>query len=184
MKDTIRKELKQKRANMDKESAKALSIMAEEHFLSCHLYQSSDTIMLYVPLGNETQTQLITDACFADGKTVVLPVTDSETYEITAHILSPDDSLKTGAFSVSEPASGEEINKSKIDLVIVPGIGFTKEGDRIGFGKGCYDRFLSGYEGVTAGLCYDFQITEFDASSEDIPVDYLITPSGIIDCNL
>lgn len=184
MKDAIRKELKQRRANMDKDTVQNLSTMAQEQFLTSKLYQSCDTIMLYLPLGNETQTQMIVKKCFEDGKKVLLPVTDAKTYEITAHILSPDDSLKKGAFSVSEPESGAEFDKRKIDLIIVPGIGFTKKGDRIGFGKGCYDRFLADYKGITLGLCYDFQVVDFQGSGDDIPVDYLITPSGITDCNL
>ena len=70
MKDAIRKELKQRRANMDKDTVQNLSTLAQEQFLTSKLYQSCDTIMLYLPLGNETQTQIIVKKCFEDGKKV------------------------------------------------------------------------------------------------------------------
>ncbi|MBE7016024.1 MAG: 5-formyltetrahydrofolate cyclo-ligase [Ruminococcaceae bacterium] len=182
MKDEIRKQLKEKRANMDKSTVHSLSTLAQEHFLSSELYLSSKTIMLYIPLKNETETDIILKRCLEDGKTVLLPVTDPETYRITPHVFTSYDALKKGAFSVSEPSSEATLSKKDIDLVVVPGIGFSKDGERIGFGKGCYDQFLSGYEGIAVGLCYDFQVAEFQSTPQDVPVDYIVTPSGITDC--
>ena len=70
------------------------------------------------------------------------------------------ENLKEKKFGVMEPDFGEEIKYNEIDLVIVPGVAFDINGNRIGFGKGYYDRFLRGYNGKTIVLAYDFQVLE------------------------
>ena len=139
--------------------------------------------MLYMPLGNETDTSDITEAAFKDGKKVAFPVTDAETGEITPYYATENTQFKQGAFSVNEPNNDDIAALSDIDVIVVPGIAFDKSGARVGFGKGCYDRLLKQSCAVKVGLCYDYQVCDWIAMDEfDVNMDYLVTESGMINC--
>ena len=86
-------------------------------------------------------------------------------------------------FSVLEPCGTETADIKKIDAVLVPGIAFDKNGARVGFGKGCYDRFLKNVSAIKIGVCYDFQICEKICDEEhDIKMDFLISENGMYKC--
>lgn len=183
MKNQIRKSNKIKRAEMTSFEVKSKSRDAAEKFLSSGLYKSADTIMLYMPLGNETKTEDIIKAAFSDGKKVVFPVTDKSTGEITPYYADKDTEFKCGAFAIYEPHGTEIADAGNVDVFVVPGIAFDKNGARVGFGMGCYDRFLQGCDGIKVGLCYDFQICrQIVADEHDIKMDYIVTESRIINC--
>lgn len=152
-------------------------------FLNTDIYENAGTIMLYLPLGNEIDTLDILKTAFADGKRCVLPVTDAKTGVITPCEVWKNTEFKKGAFSVLEPVEKNAVEKSEIDVFIVPGIAFDKSGARVGFGKGCYDRLLFGVSAIKIGYCYDFQLCdEIPAENHDIKMDFLITESGLIKC--
>ncbi|MBQ7901557.1 MAG: 5-formyltetrahydrofolate cyclo-ligase, partial [Clostridia bacterium] len=156
---------------------------AAKAFLSSIIYKSCRQLMLYMPIGNETDTSDIKEAAFNDGKKVVFPVTDAKTGEITPCYATGNTQFKQGAFSVYEPCNYDIAALTDIDVIVVPGIAFDKCGARVGFGKGCYDRLLKQSCAVKVGLCYDYQICErIDADEFDVNMDYLVTESGMIKC--
>lgn len=180
-KSEIRKIYKQKRADMNKADVAEKSRMAAEAFIASKLYRNASQLMLYMPLGNETDTAAIIAAALADGKKLVLPLTDRKTYEITPVLWDGESELREGAFSVKEPADARLADISRLDLVIVPGISFDMSGARVGFGKGCYDRFLEGISAVKLGFCYDFQLADkIPADEHDVKMDFLVTESGLV----
>ena len=139
--------------------------------------------MLYMPLKNETDTADIINAAFADGKSVIFPVTNSETGGITPYYAKADTQFCVGAFQVREPRTKDVADTGDIDIILVPGIAFSKNGVRVGFGKGCYDRLLKDTNAVKVGYCYDFQLCdEILADSHDVNMDYIVSESGIIKC--
>ncbi len=181
MKNQIREQNKIKRRAMDKTQVAEKSKRAAKAFLQSELYKNARQIMAYLPLGNETDTSEIIDAAFGDGKRLVLPVTDHKTGEITPCVYEKDTKLTKGAFSVTEPSKIVPADMSKTDVVLVPGIAFDLSGNRVGFGKGCYDRLLKDTAAVKVGLCYDYQICpEIPADEHDVRMDLLITESGAI----
>ncbi len=183
MKNEIRLICKNKRKEMTKEDVERKSISAQNAFLDSRLYKDSRVIMLYYPIGNETDTRLIAKTAFSDGKRLVYPVTDEKTGEITPFYADENNEFHIGAFSVPEPEKKNTACKEDIDIVIVPGIAFGSSGARIGFGKGCYDRFLKNIKAVKAGFCYDFQVCGgFAGEEHDISMDFLITESGVRTC--
>lgn len=183
MKSIIRDEMKIKRKAMSREEVMVKSLIAQSTFLDSDIYRDSETLMLYIPIGNETSTLEIIEKAHNDRKTVLVPVTDSKTYELSAHRITRDSVFEKGTFSVTEPKEKAVFEASKIDVVLVPGVAFSRDGNRIGFGKGCYDKFLKGTEAIKVGFCYDFQVTdEFYADSFDIEMDCLITEKEFIDC--
>lgn len=183
MKNEIRKAYKRKRSQMSIDDVTSKSESAAKMFLGSSIYRNCDTIMLYMPLGKETDTRLIAESAFSLGKKVVFPVTDADSGEITPYYAMKDTEFSTGAFSVSEPCGTNQAQVSHIDVVVVPGIAFSKNGARVGFGKGCYDRLLAKSDAVKVGFCYELQICEnIPADEYDIAMDYVVTEKEFINC--
>lgn len=176
----IRKICKEKRNSMFIDDVTEKSTMASKLFLSSEIYKNSKYIMLYMPLGNETDTSLILDLALHEGKRVVLPVTDVDNTDIIPCTVSKDTSFKIGSYNIIEPDKNEKVNKTEIDVILVPGIAFGRNGARVGFGKGYYDKFLKGTKAIKVGFCYEFQLfDEIDADIHDIPMDYIVTENSI-----
>lgn len=183
MKNKIRKQNKLKRAQMEDAEVKEKSALAAGNFLGSDIYKSCTSLMLYMPLKNETDTAEIINAAFADGKRAIFPVTNSETGVITPYYAKADTEFCVGAFGVREPNTKEAAATCDIDVILVPGIAFSRKGVRVGFGKGCYDRLLKDTNVVKVGFCYDFQLCdEISADSHDVNMDYIVSESGIIKC--
>lgn len=89
--------------------------------------------------------------------------------------------LKTGSYGIIEPQGNGITDLSVIDMIIIPGIAFDKKRNRLGRGKGYYDRLLPQVTGCKIGICYDCQITDLlPTEKHDIPMNYIISESGII----
>ena len=83
--------------------------------------------------------------------------------------------MHLGSFRIEEPDGDDTVDIDDIDLVIVPAVAYDRHGNRVGRGKGYYDRLLSRSRATTIGICYDFQLfDEFDTDDFDIPVDYVV----------
>ena len=183
MKNRIRNRYKEFRRSISETEVREKSRLAAQVFLNSDLYKNSKIIMLYMPLKNETDTGEIIKQAFADGKRLAFPVTERENGEITPYFAESDTAFKKGNFSVFEPCNTQEADPEKIDVVIVPGIAFDKSGNRIGFGKGCYDKFLKGTKAVRIGYCYEAQLCEeILTDSLDERMDWIITEKGLIEC--
>lgn len=182
-KEELRKINKEKRRELLKDDINEKSVKATKIFLESNIYKTANTIMLYYPLGNEMDTSYIFKSAIDDGKTVAFPITDIKTNELTAIVADSDTQFSKGEYKIFEPESDNAIDKDKIDVVIVPGIAFDKNGNRIGFGKGCYDRFLKDTNAIKIGFGYEFQMTnEILADSFDVCMDYLICENGLVNC--
>ena len=159
------------------------SALACKAFIQSDFYKNSNCIMIYKRLGNETDTEPIIKQALADNKRLVFPVTDQKSGKITPYYADGSTKFDIGGFSVSEPKNSEIANPLDINVVIIPGIAFDKLGARVGFGKGCYDMFLPQTKAIKIGFCFDVQLADkIPASHHDINMDYIITESGIIDC--
>lgn len=183
MKNEIRKANKMKRSSMEKAEVLEKSRIASKIFLESEIYKNAKQIMLYMPLGNETDTTDIISKAFADGKKLIFPITDAQTGEITPCYADENTQFTKGAFSVNEPSDMDVADTGEVDVILVPGIAFDRSGSRIGFGKGCYDRLLTNTYSVKVGFCYEFQLCDKIPSEEhDIKMTYIITENGIINC--
>ena len=182
MKNQLRQKIKQLRREMPAHEIFHKSHRASQIFLSTDIYKNARQIMLYSRLGNETDTSEIINAAFADGKRLVFPVTERTTGIITPFYADKNTVFEKGNFSVSEPVGTQVADTSKTDVIIVPGIAFDKSGNRIGYGKGCYDKFLKTSNAIKIGFCYDFQICDYiPCDKHDIKMDFLITENEIIE---
>ena len=178
-KEQLRKALKEKRKNLSAAEVDEKSTLVTEIFLESDVYKKASTIMLYMPIRNEVDTGKIISKGFADGKKLVFPVTDRESGIITPYFADGKTEFKKGAFSVPEPSLREKMRLEEIDVVLVPGIGFDYFGNRIGFGKGCYDMLLCKCNALKIGVCYEFQLLEkIPYDEHDIKMDYILTETG------
>lgn len=139
------------------------------------LLENKKIIMFYLNTKNEVKTDFMLKD-FED-KEIFLPKVEGE--EMFAVKFEGFDKLINGAFNIREPLSN--IKAEKIDAVIVPLVAVTRNGVRIGKGKGYYDRFLRDKNVLKIGICYDFQIVEkINKEIQDINLDYIITNKEII----
>ncbi len=174
MKNQIRKEIRKKRESMTREEVISKSRKITEKFLNSEYYQNAETIMSYISIKNEIEMTEINRRVLEDRKTLLFPVIEGE--YIKAIKTDSLKKLEEKKFGVIEPVCGEESEKADIDLIIVPGVAFDKRGNRIGFGKGYYDRFLKGYRGKKIALAYEFQLVDrIETEEHDERVDEIIT---------
>lgn len=142
--------------------------------LSQHeLWQNAQTILAFSPLADEPDIfPLISNT---KGKTILLPVIKEDTLEIKEY-KSPNDLAQEKRFGVLEPTGKVYTDLQKIDLVIVPGVAFTKEGKRLGRGKGYYDKLLKKLTCPFVGISFSFQILDNIPTEEhDVILSHIIS---------
>ena len=186
MKETIRRELRQNLAAMRDGLRQELSARACEVLLSLPEYRRAATVMAYIPLPDELDISPATRAAWGQGKVVVMPRiiwAQHELRPIVTHNLEED--LMASRHGLREPAGSEELSLSKIDLAIVPAVGFDRRGHRMGRGGGFYDRFLARPElrASTVGITFEKQILkELPVLSHDRRVQMIVTDNGVHRC--
>ena len=185
IKSQIRKDIKQLRLSLSPQEIAAASKRIAEFVISAPWYVNAKTLMLYLPIKNEADTSYIMSHALQNGKTVALPITNHADFSLSCACITSSDDLTDGVFNTKEPdaAKAKPILPSEIDLVIVPALAFDRCGFRVGYGKGCYDRFLPSVrpDCVKAGINYSFAIVDkIEASPHDVRMDYIITENEII----
>ena len=154
-----------------------------EHLQSWKTYRSSTHLFCYVSFRSEVDTIPIIETSLRMGKTVAVPRINMDTGEMKALVIeNTGPSLEPGAYGILEPAEGcVELDYRKLDLIIAPGLAFTSRGERLGYGGGFYDRFMERHIHATAcALSYDcLMLDQIPVKGHDIPVDYVITESGV-----
>lgn len=182
MKNELRKKYLALRSSKDKAELKEASEKIVRKLFSVEELQQAKTIMVYVSFGSEVETTELIEELLKSGKIVCVPLCNSRELSMTARKITGLSDLSCGAYGIKEPGkTAPVISKENIDFVVVPGCVFSKEGQRIGYGKGYYDRFLRGMKAVSCGLAYDFCIVdELPYEETDIPLDMVITQSEII----
>ena len=160
-KNSLRKSVLSFRSSLDKNDVLSMSADIFRQFLSIEKIQTSSKFMLYVDFRNEVATRDIISKLLDLGKEVYLPVTlKEETKLIPKRIFSLDD-LVPGAYGILEPnVDAPIIDPSLLDVVVVPGSAFDKNGYRTGYGGGYYDRFLENTDAIRVGVCFDFQLVD------------------------
>jgi 5-formyltetrahydrofolate cyclo-ligase len=181
-KQAVRRRLRETLAGMTDADRHAKSVAACRFVCGSPEFAAAHVVMLYLSTPTEVDTASIALRCWQDGKQVVVPkVSWDQRRMLPVEISSLKDGLTTTG-PVREPIAGKPIPLDLIDLVIVPGLGFTPTGYRIGRGMGFYDRFLAQPEfiGMTCGLSFQEQVIEsLPLLDHDVPLGMLVTDRGI-----
>jgi 5-formyltetrahydrofolate cyclo-ligase len=138
------------------------------------------TVMLFWSFGSEVPTGSLIERLHARGVVVALPRIEGGALVPIRY--APGDPTTTTTFGAEEPVADARIDASTIDVVAVPGVAFDREGRRIGYGGGYYDRFLRGLPAFTVGLVFGLQVVEQDLPTGrfDLPVDAIVTEDETI----
>ena len=188
-KATIRKETLEKRKSQDPKMRAAKSRSIIRALLNYREFQKADKILIYLSMDGEVGTDDLLGRAFELGKRVCVPIVNQDSEELlVSELPGPESSFRLGSFGVREPVE-EDLNfvpPDQIDLVVVPGLAFDRQGGRIGYGKGYYDRLLGrlGSEVPRIALAFDFQVLDAVPQDEnDIRVDAIITEKSTMNCS-
>ena len=144
---------------------------------------SAHTVLFFAPLPDELDVWPVLELSLALGTTCALPFFDVREKTYGARVLNNlATEIIAGKFGVREPAAGcAEMPLDQFDLVLVPGMAFDLSGNRLGRGRGFYDRLLEKVSGIKCGVGYDFQLLEkIPAEPHDAKVDFMLTPSRCV----
>ena len=177
MKAELRKKILQEMKAISQEQKQAMDRALTERFLRHPFYQEAKTIATYLSFTHEFQTQGLIKRALKEGKKVLIPKTYPKGC-MEFVVYDPQQLVKT-SFGLLEPQGDlEVVEPSQIDLIHVPGLAFTTEGYRIGYGGGYYDRYLENFAGHTMSTIYPCQIQNFNSEDHDIPVQEVLIYEG------
>ncbi|MDU1466354.1 MAG: 5-formyltetrahydrofolate cyclo-ligase [Streptococcus mitis] len=177
MKSELRKQVLQEMKAIPRERKQAMDQVLTEGLLQHPFYQEANTIATYLSFPHEFQTQELIEQALRDGKKVLIPKTYPKG-RMDFVVYNPQQLVKT-SFGLLEPQGNlEVVDASQIDLIHVPGLAFTTEGYRIGYGGGYYDRYLEHFTGHTLSMIYPCQVQDFIPENHDIPVQEVLIDEG------
>ena len=173
-KKELRRQIRELKRAMTNEQIDAASARLGELFLNCPQYKQAKTIYGYLPYNQEVRTVPMLEQAMKEGKRVAVP----KCYGDEMRFIYMDDLSKVekGYANIPEPIADDPVADDPTALVLMPGMAFTTDGKRMGYGGGFYDKFLAAEPNhPTVALCYAFQMVE-DLPTEDydIPVDCVL----------
>jgi len=183
LKTEIRKQAQRDRLLLNDATYQALNKSLLEQFKTLDFGQIK-TLHIFLPIAEkkEPDTFLLIEWLTKNHPKIkiIVPRADFETALMTNHEYLGIDDLKKNLYNILEPQKGN-LHTGAVDLVLVPLLAFDKQGYRVGYGKGFYDRFLEGLNAQKIGLSLYPVIEKIDDVNEhDIRLDFCITPTGII----
>lgn len=177
-KETLRRELLNRRRSMDK-----CTKQKSDDFIHTKLMALMDEIkprqaLCYVSTPIEVDTRRFLSEFLTRGEVYVPRCAEGNMRFFRIRSLTE---LRAGAFGIPEPVGSEEFRGGRDSVCITPALSFDRSGYRLGYGGGYYDRFLKSYPGLSVGICYRSFLGEIPREPFDFPVDLLITDEETLD---
>lgn len=183
VKKELRTKLRSILASIPPETIQERSHLAAKLLFNEPEYRQSEIMMVYLSLPQEADTTPIVLQAWQDGKKIVAPQISWESHQmIPIEISNLDEDVAGNQLGVREPIRGLPIPIQLVDLVIVPGLAFDPFGNRLGRGRGFYDRFLGKpeFRGKTCGLALEAQVVgSIPAGPHDVKVHMLVTEQRV-----
>jgi len=186
-KQELRKKYKKLRNALTNNAIEDLSLSIANKLLTINIW---DLNFYHLFLSIETQKEVNTDYILnilsGKDKNIVISKCNFDTYKLINYLLTDATTIQLNSYNIPEPVDGIEINDSKIDVVFVPLLAFDTNGNRVGYGKGFYDKFLSNCkpETLKIGLSFFEAETSIENVYEgDIPLNYCVTPKKVYKFN-
>ena len=173
-KTELRRNIREKKRAMSEAQIDEKSAALTRLFLDTDLYRNAKTIYGYLPYNQEVRTWALLEQAMKDGKQVAVPKCYGE--EMRFILMDDLSKVEKGYANIPEPIADGPIADDETALVLMPGLAFDRDGHRIGYGGGVYDKFLASEpDHPTVALCYDFQVQEHLETEEfDVPVDLVL----------
>ncbi|MGB0982219.1 MAG: 5-formyltetrahydrofolate cyclo-ligase [Winogradskyella sp.] len=182
-KSKLRLLYKKKRAQLSLENVEELSLQIANQLLKLDIWDTTFYhIFLTIEEQKEVNTDYILNILAGKDKNIIISKSNFENYSMTHFLLTDNTKIKKNAYNIPEPIDGIEVETSKLDVVFIPLLAFDNTGNRIGYGKGFYDRFLAKCKPKTIKIGLSFFEAEhqtFKVSKDDIKLDYCVTPNKI-----
>lgn len=173
-KKLLRQMIRQRKRQMTEEEIVRAGEKLAEKFYATQQYRQAKTIYGYLPYNQEVRTVPMLQRALADGKKVAVPKVYGD--EMKFIYITDLSLVKKSDMGIPEPVADGPEGDDPTALVLMPGLAFTVNGDRMGYGGGYYDKFLAAAPNhPTVALCYEFQIVEdLPTQDHDIPVDVVL----------
>jgi 5-formyltetrahydrofolate cyclo-ligase len=179
-KDEIRREALNRRNEMSSEERSAASLAICNRVMDHDLFLDARGIHVYLPIGSEVDIRPLIDVAWQMGKSVgMMQVMDDG--GSMQFLITPDTTYRTARIGISQPIEAEPFDMDICDLVIAPLVAADEQCNRVGYGKGFYDQFMSQYPRPTLGVAFERQIFQsIPADDLDIKVDAIVTEQRVI----
>ncbi len=183
-KQELRAFLKERRASIPTEEKRSYDKRIVEAIAEMPAFRQAGAVLLYAPCGTEIDLIPLVRVARRLGKTVAFPRCDTETTTMQFFVLTPEARLVKGAYGIFEPPADAPLCETdESTLCILPGLSFSPDGSRLGYGKGYYDRFLASFRGVTVGAVYASMVAKsLPCEPHDVPAQFLVTERGVMRC--
>jgi len=182
-KNTLRQTYIQAREALSPEEIDDKSLAIANQALRLPIWDKTNYhLFLSIVAKKEIDTDYLLQVLAGKDKNIVLSKSDFKTGEMQHYLLTDNTVLRVNTYGIPEPQGGIEIQETQLDVVFVPLLAFDQRGNRVGYGKGFYDRFLQKCkpEAIKVGLSFFEAVPFIDEVSElDIALDYCITPTEI-----
>lgn len=182
-KTLIRKEMKERLSGLSKPYYEDYSYKIARQLYDQEEWIQADIIGVTISKEPEVDTYQIIRKAWESGKEVVVPKCHPKEKTLSFHKITQFSQLESVFYGLFEPIIDQtiEVGYEDIDLLIVPGLAYTRDGFRLGFGGGYYDRYLPPYKGKTISLAFHLQvIPHIPVQEHDIPISKLITNEEVI----
>lgn len=182
-KKELRQKYKELRKQLSENESEERSLQIANQLIRLDIWQHS-FYHLFLPIESqkEVNTEYILQVLAGKDKNIVLSKSDFSTREMTHFLLTDNTTIKKNAYDIPEPIDGLEVLVSKIDVVFVPLLAFDEKGNRVGYGKGFYDKFLAECKPEILKIGLSFFESEniiSDVLNTDIQLDLCVTPTKI-----
>jgi 5-formyltetrahydrofolate cyclo-ligase len=179
-KQALREAMLKTRNSLSKEMLDSMSETIQVRAMNLNEFMLAKIVAVYHPIGSEVDTLNILSSVLQLNKHLVLPRVEDDIKIIFTEVKDLGNDLQVGKYKIMEPKN-HCLKVNKMDLVFVPGIAWDKNGHRLGYGKGYYDRYLRDLHTINVGLAYDFQILEdIPHEKNDLRVDLIVTEKRVI----
>lgn len=175
-KKELREEIRRRKRRFTQEQLRERSLPIVARLLAHPRLMEAETVLLYYSLPDEVDTHGMVDELLRQGKTVLLPVVMPDRGMQLCRYEGPE-TMREDEFHILEPTGEPFTDYEQIGVAVIPGMSFDARGNRLGRGKGYYDRFLKLLpHAYKIGVCFDFQRSEqVPVGANDIPVDEVIS---------
>lgn len=176
-----RRNARQKRRLLSPQARQEYSVMAAENAMILLESSKADVVMIYASTPEETSTWPLMDQLLMRGYYPVFPLVKGE--EMVPVMWDENTVFVSNSMGILEPAGGTVVPPEEIQFVIVPGLAFDEDGNRLGQGGGYYDRFLPQTHALRVGYCFQAQMARsLETEPHDIKMDYICTEIYTYDC--
>jgi len=180
----VRSKYKELRKQLSLDDVEKLSMDIANQLLALPIWNFSYYhVFLSMADKKEINTDYILHVLQGKDKNIVVSKSHMQDGSMSHFLLTDSTQIRKNSYGIPEPVDGIEVSEKKLDVVFIPLLAFDKQGNRVGYGKGYYDRFLGNCkpDALKIGLSF-FEAEESsieDMASHDVPLDYCVTPKQV-----